>query len=223
MGDAGSELLLRVSGPLPRGQHGDRSGQEPPVLSPLPLPQPPRGPRGEGASPAPPRATWRRGQGGPTGLASSPAPCPLRPGDPRLWVPVHPAPGPGAPRVRAGRGPEWRSRARMPDHPLSRLCSFLRFLQLFFPQSSGPQLGSPGLLLALLARYRCPRCPRLPAAGAGSDRARHGEGVPGRWARPPRAPGVAVRLGSALLPSLLSPARSPDGRSPARQPLSAAR
>lgn len=101
------------------------------------------------------------------------------PGEQRLWVPMHPALGPGAsvvlPLAPRGRAPaafdlepeSLRVRRPLalhatpftprPSRSLSPLCSFLRFLQLFFPQSSGPQLGSPGLLLALLARYRCPR------------------------------------------------------------------
>lgn len=40
------------------------------------------------------------------------------------------------------------------SRPFSPLCSFLRLLQLFFSQSSGPQLCFSGLLRSFLVRYR---------------------------------------------------------------------
>lgn len=61
-----------------------------------------------------------------------------------------PSPPPGtAPGTACGCSPAPLSQS------LSPLCSFLRFLQLFFSQSSGLQPCFSGLLRALLARYRC--------------------------------------------------------------------
>ena len=125
--------------------------------------------------------------------------------------------------------------------PLSRsfspLCSFLRFLQLFFSQSSGPQLCFSGLLRSLLVRYRrrsgrggawpaarppthpptapAQSCP-LPPARRGA----RGEGLgPGRegCCRQGRAEDAG---GPGAPPSLLVPIRHahPDGRSLACQP-----
>ena len=106
-------------------------------------------------------------------LSCIPAPaCPLGGGGPGH--------GAGGGARAAVSMPRWASRLQLPSwHPgqappqsllpvtacgcpqlpfspsLSPLCSFLRFLQLFFSQSSGPRPCFSGLFHAFLVRYRC--------------------------------------------------------------------
>lgn len=141
--------------------------------------------------------------------------------------------GGAAPPGRPGPAP-LRSACVPLSRSLSPLCSFLRLLQLFFSQSSGPQLCLPGLLRSLLVRYRwCPGrggarpAARRPAAPAGRRPqlpvARHGTGpraqAQGRdgLAGGDRAED-AVRLGATLLTAVTSLTRSPRRPPPSLSP-----
>ena len=175
------------------------------------------------------------------GQVASDTPEPARPPAParREGVPCCPGnrhgevAGGAAPPGRPGPAP-LRSACAPLSRSLSPLCSFLRLLQLFFSQSSGPQLCLPGLLRSLLVRYRwCPGrggarpAARRPAAPAGRRPqlpvARHGTGpraqAQGRdgLAGGDRAED-AVRLGATLLTAVTSLTRSPRRPPPSLSP-----
>lgn len=105
--------------------------------------------------PAQPKATWSRGQGGPAGLASSPAPCPLRrPASSSLGGPAGPWAPPGEqasrraraftepPPPRAGHG-AGDQHLRVPVHPA--------------PGPGGPRVRAGPLPLPAAARRLRPR------------------------------------------------------------------
>lgn len=115
------------------------------------------------------------------------------------------------------------------------LCSFLRLLQLFFSQSSGPQLCFSGLLRSLLVRYRwrsgrggarpatrwpaapAPSCPQLPAAQCGAGPRGRGAVGPGPGKGGPAAR-VELRMTSGLAPPSPHCCCLSDSRTPLATP-----
>lgn len=126
-------------------------------------------------------------------------PCPSRPCPSR--------PGPAA--CDCASESIGRSSASL-SRSLSPLCSFLRFLQLFFSQSSGPQLCFSGLLRSLLVRYRCPR-------GMGGPACCQLPGRPGMGLPAGRSPGLKVSTAACSLVSAGVEEWGQGGRRPGRQ------